>query len=227
MKVGEAASTVTAFLDVNTDRYPTAVSEAHINEAMLSLAREYDLPWINDSVQVTFQPPQTGDGPDVVAGWAQYPGSMAVRDLFDSSELTFDYLTAGWVDPYKKENRLLPATYEELIDEYGDDEGTTPEKYAIFADRLFIRPIPADGDSFTMRFLWAGRPAIATTDQEPRLLYHSPWGVVYRACEVASAWLLEDNRVPLFVQARKEQMDAVGVTMSMEGEDVGSAMGDP
>ena len=241
MDVGKAVSTVAAFLDVDTDRYPIAVGTAHVNEAMLTLTREYDLPYVHRSSNVSFvQPsrgsyPFPGDPPLLRSDLSsteepilfKYPGSMAVADVFGDSDFYFDYVLSAWTSPFKSENRLAPATLEELYDEYGDDEGTEPERFAIYADRLIIRPIPAVGDEFTLRFLWAGRPVDAGISDNPTLLYHVPWGVVYRACEVASGWLLEDNRIPLFTKARQEQMDGAGVTMSMSEDAAGTAMKEP
>ena len=232
MNVGGAVDTVAAFLDVDTDRYPVAVGTAHVNEAMLTLTREYDLPYAHRSSNVSFiQQPYAGSLPAEIGihedPTPQYPGSMAVADVFGDSDFYFDYVLSAWTSPFKSENRLAPATLEELYDEYGDDEGTEPERFAIYADRLIIRPIPAVGDEFTLRFLWAGRPVDAGISDNPTLLYHVPWGVVYRACEVASGWLLEDARIPLFTKARQEQMDGAGVTMSMSEDAAGTAMKEP
>lgn len=222
MNVGGAAEHVAAFLDVDPGRYPvTTVGIAHVNEAMLALYREYDLPQNISASNVGFTHTAAQEA---TSDWIRYPGSIHVDTIFSDTEFRLDAILEGWASPFKSENRLCASTFEEMMDEYGDEEGSAPEKYAVFADRLFIRPYPALGDIFRMRFTWAGFPVELTSDAEPRILRKCSWGVVYRACEVASGWTLEDQRIPLFTQARDAHMEAAGLTASLTGDSQGDKL---
>lgn len=222
MEISTIASTVASFLDTDEDRYPSAVREAHVNEAMMTLSREYDLDVNRAGTSFTFIQPV-----DVSSEWVRYPGSIAVADVFQDENLTFDTISDAWRYPFKAKDRIKAFDYRNLIDLYGDDEGAVPNAYSIFAGRLHIRPIPAIGSTFNLRMLWRGRPTYQTGAVEVPLTRAVPWGVVYRACEVACGWLLEDQRIQLFTAARQEQMTAFATTMSMSDEDTLNQMHEP
>lgn len=212
MNVLDAAQTVAAFLEVDSDRYdPTVIGIQHINEAMHTLSREYnpDFQTVSNNISMT-QPADTA-----TAEWLRYPGAALQSALFSDPDWEFEVVNAAWKSPYKAVDRLEEWPYEALLDYYGDDEGSAPERFALFHERLIIRPIPTTGLTYTMRFLWTGTPVSYEDLDTPPWLIHAPYGVIYRACEVASAWLLEDERIGVFNQARQEQMDGLGITKSM------------
>jgi hypothetical protein len=55
----------------------------------------------------------------------------------------------------------------------------------------------------------------------------APYAVIYKTCEIASVWLLEDQRVPAFAALRREQMMSIDVTNSMRGDSVPTAAEEP
>lgn len=211
MNVRQAAQSAISFLDVDEDRYPLATAVVHVNEAMHTLSREYDPGFQKVSNNISLaQPSDTS-----TAEWLRYPGAIPVGSIFIDTDWEFEYVTAAWKDPFKQSDRLEEWPYESLLDYYGDAESSVPERFAIFADRMIVRPIPSVGTTFSLRMLWAGKPVIYEELESPPWLRHAPWGVVYRTCEVASGWLLEDERINVFTTARQEQMDGLGITKSM------------
>ena len=85
----------------------------------------------------------------------------------------------------------------ELLDEYGDDEGT-PEKYALNGDYIYWRPIASAGTETTARLLWHQMPSFGESSDEPRILAQCPFGIIYYACMLACIWAQDDARIKIF-----------------------------
>ena len=104
------------------------------------------------------------------------------------------------------------------MDEYGDVEGI-PEKYAIDGDYLYWRPIAPAGTDYPIRILYNSLPPISIQlNSSPRLLDAAPYAVIYRACAIASIWLNEDQRVPMFEKLAERAIELFTFRHSMSND---------
>jgi hypothetical protein len=224
MLVSTAAEAVIEQLDVGEGRYPSTVSLMHVNQALVDMSREYQFPYDNTLSTYQISTPSVVDQDDV---WRRFPGSALIRSVLVDDFLVPDFVRGAWLDPSGKNTRLNEPEFNEAMDYYGDREGT-PEAFFIDGDRVYWRPIPAPGDdTHFIRFSWKGFPRTFIGTEEPAWLLWAPYAVIYKACEIASVWLIEDSRVPGFQALRKEQMQNIDVTNSMRGDSVPTAAEEP
>ena len=225
MQVSAAVDRVIAQLDVGEGRYPALVGEAHVNQAMVDLAREYQFPY--DSTISTYSivtPAESERGDE----WERFPGSVEMRTALSDDFIIPDFVEGAWLDPETttSDNTLVEPAFNTMMRLFGDQEGT-PEAFCIHGNRLYWRPIPAVGTSHVIRFSWKGFPRVYVLAEEPHWLVWAPYAVIYKACEIASVWLVEDNRVPTFLALRKEQMMSIDVVNSMRGDSMMTAAEEP
>jgi hypothetical protein len=237
VNIGEAAGIVAGQLEADEYRYPTATRILHVNQAMAQLSREYDFAYdhevslfhvisgldtapLPDDQDVTpnsrgfIGPPASLGLP--MSSLSNYPGSVQLSAALDSAYLEPAYIDAVWLDPQGANTPLVdPYTLKQLLDKYGDSAGT-PEAVAIHADRLWWRPIPEDG-VHAMRIIWKGVPILQTESFTPRWLVYAPYAVIYATCQIASVWLLEDERAMGFRKLVELEMDSIGIEKSMRG----------
>lgn len=223
MLLQDAAQAVYAELDVGEARYPLATALLHVNQALVDMSREYQFPYDNTlSVYDVTTAAQENQEPE----WERFPGSALVRSVLVDADYIPDYVRGAWLDPSTSNTRLNEPEFNEMLDFYGDREGK-PEAFAIDGNRLYWRPIPAPGETHVIRFSWKGFPRIFNGSEEPLWLIWAPFAVIYKTCEIASSWLIEDQRVPGFQALRREQMQNIDVTNSMRGDSVPTAAEEP
>jgi hypothetical protein len=91
------------------------------------------------------------------------------------------------------------GTFDQLIDEYGDNTGT-PEKYALFASSFILRPVPTA--DCTLRIGYMKRYQTLANDTDANYLLTSGGNLLlYAACLEAEPWLKDDQRVQTWGQA--------------------------
>lgn len=211
MNVGEAAGTLATMLEVDEVRYPVAIRIAHINQAMVNLSREYDT-WPDEGLTEI----NLGD---------------TNTERFALTELQIDPYTALRVESIDGAwtnleadvlTELKEMTYEGLLKKYGDQTGD-PKAFAIVGEYCYFRPmLTDDADVIAARFKWKGIPRTFSESETPKWLDMAPYGVIYRAGEVASVWLLEDERALSFKALRDQEMENLDLATGMRGD--GSSM---
>ena len=226
MQVTEAVDRVIAQLDVGEGRYPAVIGEQHVNQAMVDLSREYQFSY--DSTITTYTIITPADS-EITPEWERFPGSALLRTVLSDSFIVPDFVKGAWLDPETttpSKSTLVEPAFNTMMRLFGDQEGT-PEAFCIHGNRIYWRPIPASGTSHVIRFSWKGFPRVFGLIEEPSWLVWAPYAVIYKACEIASVWLVEDNRVPTFIALRKQQMDSLDVVNSMRGDSMMTAAEEP
>jgi hypothetical protein len=224
MLVSTAVQAVIDQLDVGEGRYPANVALMHVNQALVDMSREYQFPYDNTMTSYDIS---TALVEDQDAEWQRFPGSARMRSVLVDDFLIPDFVRGAWLDPSGANTRLNEPEFNEAMDHYGDRQGI-PEAFFIDGNRIYWRPIPAPGDpTHVIRFSWKGFPRDFVGNEEPLWLIWAPYAVIYKACEIASVWLLEDQRVPAFQALRKDQMQNIDVTNSMRGDSIPTAAEEP
>ena len=224
MLVSTAVQNVIDQLDVGEGRYPLVVGTLHVNQAMVDMSREYQFPYDNTVTTYNLLESENpdGDGDE----YARYPGSALVRSVLRDDFLIPDFIFGAWLDPSDKNVQLVEPEFNTMMREVGDQVGD-PQGFCLWGDRIWWRPIPAIGEVHQIRFSWKGFPRSFSGNEEPVWLIWAPYAVIYKACEIASQWLLEDERVPGFQALRREQMQNIDVTNSMRGDSYPTAAEEP
>lgn len=224
MLVDTAVQNVIDELDVTEGRYPVAVATIHVNQALVDMSREYQFPYDNTVSTYTIRETEDpgGDGDE----YSRYPGSELIRNVLRDDFLIPDFIFGAWLDPAEKNRPLVEPEFNTMMREAGDRTGD-PEAFCLWGDRIWWRPIPAIGESHQIRFSWKGFPRTFAGNEEPAWLVWAPYAVIYKACEIASQWLLEDERVPSFAALRRDQMQNIDVTNSMRGDSHQTAAEEP
>jgi len=223
MLVSEAVSNVIAQLDVGEGRYPADVGLQHVNQALVDLSREYQFPYDNTISTYNITTPIEENETEE---WIRFPGSALMRSVLIDDFIVPDFVTGAWFDPADVNRRLNEPEFNPMMNEWGDTEGD-PVSFCIHGNRIYWRPIPAAGEQHVIRFSWKGFPRTFTLTEEPAWLVWAPYAVIYKTCEIASVWLIEDQRVPAFAALRREQMQSIDVTNSMRGDSVPTAAEEP
>lgn len=180
-------------LDVDTNRYPLTVRTLHINHAIRSLELDVDTQWGHAT-----------DTFDTVADQRNY---SPTTDLGGGSpSLTFSHPVAMYYLGSEGAEIVIPhVTWEELRASYPlETENGPPEVYAIWNGELQLAPKPDDVYTIYLDYFGFQADLSASGDSNPWTT-QAPNLVLYRACVLATEWLLEDERVPLWKERAQEE----------------------
>jgi len=199
MFIEDAADTVGEMLEVDLARYPQVTRILHLNEAMSHLAREYEV--------------RMNEFSDTME-WGAGIGDMDIPSRFIDLDLNTETITSLFYDPATLNTELLEGDLTEVLRKYGDTTGV-PTVFAQYGRKLFLRPVPTE--DFTLRFMAVGWPRYIDFG-ENEWLRVAQYPVMYRAAEIASLWLTEDQRVPQFRNLRMESMEMINIADSARND---------
>ena len=215
MIISEAAAQVLSTLDFeDEEEYTQANAEFHVNQAIYEVNEGNEFIISNQLSQVTLPSPASGVEPSY---WLEVPGRAPITELLSTSWSEFGYIKQAWLGSDSGQRRFRQRDLRELLDEYGDDEGT-PEKYALSGDYIYWRPIPAAGSTVTARFLWAKMPSFGSSNEEPKILAQVPFGIIYYACMLACIWSGDDARIKIFGEMSQRAFEMYNNRASMNND---------
>lgn len=215
MIISEATSRVLSMLDLEDgEEYNAALGSIHVNQAIFELSEENEYEFNNSLSSYELVTPEEGYEPSY---WQDVAGRALLTDVLSTTWSQFGYIKKAWLSVDGKQQPFYQRTLVELLDEYGDDEGV-PEKYAISGDYFYWRPIAPEGTDYTVRFNWTKIPTEAPDGEEPKLLAQVPYGVIYRACMIASVWTQDDTRVPMFANLSKDAFEKYNMRYTMNND---------
>lgn len=216
MNVGEAAETLALMLEVDTVRYPEAVRNAHINQAMVNLSREYDT-WPDEAITELELGTTARDYLELVE-----------LQIAPYTRLKVEHIDGAWTNLTANTlTELKEMTFQGMMGKYGDQVGP-PKAFSIVGEFIYFRPMLAEGaDEVPVRFLWKGVPRNFSASETPKWLDMAPFGVIYRAGEIASVWLLEDERALSFKALRDQEMENLDLAAGMRGDGSSTEMEAP
>ena len=215
MIVSEAANRVLSLLEQeDQEEYTYNLAVAHIIQALHELGEENEFKFYNVITQYDLASPEVGQEPSY---WNMVPGRVPLTTALGVTWSGFSYIKRGWIDVDQQTNKFRERTFEEMMDTFGDNEGV-PEVWAIDGEYFNWRPIAAPGTTNVIRLQWQSMPDDPAEGDEPIMLAQIPYGVIYRACMIASVWLLDDNRVPIFKALSQEAFERYNIRHSMVGD---------
>jgi hypothetical protein len=215
MIVSEAAQRVLSLLEQeDEEEYTFNLAVTHVVQALHELSEENEFKFHNVITQYDLTTPEAGTEPGY---WNMVPGRVPLTSVLGVNWSGFSYIKRGWIDVDAQTNKFRERTFEEMMDTFGDNEGT-PEAWALDGEYFHWRPIAASGVSHVIRLQWQQIPADPAEGDEPIMLAQIPYGVIYRACMIASVWLLDDNRIPIFKALSQEAFDRYNIRHSMVGD---------
>lgn len=224
MIVSEAANRVLVFLEqADEEEYTRLQAIEHVIQALHELAEENEFKYYNNVINFPLLTEASfiSDSGNLSLGipgyWATLPGRALLTTVLSTTWNQFSYIKRGWLSVDGQTMPFMERTFEEIMDTFGDEEGI-PESFAINGEYIIWRPIAPSGSSYTARFLWQRMPPDATETDEPLMLAQCPYGVIYRACMIASVWLLDDNRVPMFKALSENAFERYNIRQSMMGD---------
>ena len=223
MIVSEAANEVLSLLEqTDQEEYTHQMAMKHVNQALFEFSEDNEFNFFNEISSYTLI---TSDVPASTSGPIQYPqvpvgpfvempGRIPLTSLLSTTWAGFSYIKRAWISVEDEQTEFLEADLEELLDAYGDSEGQ-PRGWAIDGDYVWWRPIAPVGTDYVTRWRWQKMFESASGNEEPRLLAQAPYAVLYRACQIASIWLLDDVRVPMFKALSDDAFNRFNLRHSM------------
>jgi hypothetical protein len=227
MIVSEAAAKVLSLLEQeDQEEYTYDLATTHVIQALHELSEENEFRFHNEISEYMLTTPsvqdqdQDSDDPNMVrlpAYWMLLPGRAPLTSVLGVTWSGFSYIKRAWINVEDETYPFAERAFEEIMDTFGDNEGI-PESFAIDGEYFNWRPIAPIGTDYIIRVQWQKMPDDPGPNDEPVMLAQIPYGVIYRACMVASVWLLDDNRVPMFKALSQEAFDRYNIRHSMIGD---------
>jgi len=212
MIVLEAANEVLSLLEqTDEEEYTQALAIRHVNQALFEFTEDNEFTFNNVVSSYTLTTPAAGSEPDY---WNVAPGRVPLTSLLSTTWGGFSYVKRAWLSVDDEQQPFPEGDLEELLDAYGDNEGE-PEGWAFDGEYIWWRPIAAAGTDYVTRWRWQKMFEIVGGSEEPKLLAQAPYAVIYRACQIASVWLLDDNRVPMFKALSDDAFNRFSLRHSM------------
>ena len=181
-------------LEVDDDQYDPNVRLAHLNQACSLLARRYDTR-LNQVVADI----------DILAGDEYF-----LISRLNSPGKTADVVVGNlWFNPSDSNSPIIGGDFVELLNEYGDREGTVVEGYSQFNDRIYIRPVPTQ--ACVIRAIANVVPGYISNGSND-WLSKAPWAVIYRAAEIGCTHVGQGSRISEFKTNRMEEMEAFNIS---------------
>ncbi|MCD4751154.1 MAG: hypothetical protein K8R59_17410 [Thermoanaerobaculales bacterium] len=214
MNLGELQTALGDLLEVDDDRLPGAVRTRYLNKAIRGLEFDLEGPWTTD----------TGSLP-VTAGDNEYHPATEITGaslVFSQPELVFYAIDGGareieylsWSD-FTGLYRLRVITL------------ANPLYYAMRGGWLFLGPTPIQTMTVSVDFMGHAPPLVAPGDSNSWTAEASDL-VLAEAAAHLCAWLLEDERAPVFQAEAMAERESLVLHWShlhsrgrvMEGEEV-------
>lgn len=215
MIISEAADRVLSILE-QTDEEEYSLNHAiqDVQQAIFELSEENEFRFMSKVTNYTLATPESGEEPDF---WLEQPGRALLTEVLSSTWSEIAYIKRGWIDVDGDTYPFAERDLSELFDTFGDTEGT-PESFAIDGEYLWWRPMSAAGVERVARFHWQSMKPNETAGSEPIILAQVPYAVIYKACAIASIWLLDDTRVPMFEAQAMRAYERYNARYAMTGD---------
>jgi hypothetical protein len=193
MILQDAVDRVLLFLEqTDQEEYTSPIALEHLNQAIFELSDKAELSEYDIISNATLYPEDSDNMPAV-------PGRTPLSTATGSLDSQIAYIKTAWLSIGSEQSTDFEQTdLDDLLSVYGDSIGT-PEKWATDGTYLYWRPFEAypggeqTGDVKTIRLLWHSLPAQYGVSEEPAIMAKAPYACIYRACAIASLWLLDDS----------------------------------
>jgi hypothetical protein len=216
MNIAQAAEELISELEQSdSDEYTFTRGVKHINQAIFELCEVNEFNFQNAMSAYTLETPESGSEPEY---WTEFPGRVPLTTALETTWAGFSYIKRSWLDVSGEQSKLWREyDLEELLDKFGDDEGV-PQGFAIEGEYIWWRPIAPAGTDYVSRWRWQKMYETMDSSAEPILLAQCPYGVIYKAASIASIWLLDDNRVPMFEKLSEKAFELYSNRHSMTAD---------
>ena len=227
MNIGEAADKLLVLVEqTDEEEYTKELAVAHVNQAVSELADENDFNLYRKVTTITLSVPYTYGGQDSDPDgsgypdyWNDVPGRAPVSEVVGATDAEVAYIKKAWIDLDGSSTPFPQKSFSQLMDKYGDETGV-PKQWGIEGNYFYWRPYhAADTDTYPVRLWWQSNHVDVGANGTSRLLTKAPYAVIYRAAQIASVWLFEDNRIPIFVKFSQDALDRFIVIDSMHGDE--------
>lgn len=192
MILSDLRTLIGELLEVDLDRYPESVRTMHINQAIGELAQVTDFPFDNFV-----------DTSPTLSGTDMLLSSISTDRLIIRVKTIVDDTT-----------ELTPKLPSDL----SVDTGGAPTEFAHYGMSLFLNGDPSllVNPKITAR----SKPVtlVGASDENLWTIY-IPYAVAYKACSIASVWLVEEERVVVFEQLLRDVLHGASVEYMMDVEE--------
>lgn len=237
MILNEAATRLLKLLEqTDEEEYKRDTALEHLNQAIHELCEENTFAFMEEFSSFTLEIPLEDNSESFPPGtlppyrigvpeyWEEIPGRALITDVLGCTMSNFSWIKRAWIEIDDEYYHFGEGDIQELLDTFKDETGT-PEGWALSGEYIFWRPYTAtEGTTFETRWLWQKQYEAQSSSSEPILLAQCPYGVLYKAASIASVWLLDDNRVPMFEQLAQRAIDRYLIRASMTNDGPGRAM---
>ena len=214
MDLDTAKETLMELLDASVDRLPDTIQTLKINEAMRGLETEFSTPFNEGVGSVALDPAKAG----IIALWDAFGSDTELQPVRIE--------TAHYIHPTTGEVVWLVAkTYEELDVAYPRavylSESGWPTAFAHRGMNLHLRPFPTGTSSGVVihcQYIGHARE-LDTARQTNMWMRYAPHVLLYEAAALASIWMVEEERAPVFRQLRDEAAAKIGIEFMMHKAD--------
>lgn len=190
----------------------------HINQAIFELADDMEINGLNDfslyTMTADWDDQNDQDVPSAPAYWDTLPGRFRIVDVCGAPLSDISHIKKMWLGYDGVAQKFEGRDIREMLDEYGDEEGT-PETYTVDGEYVVVRPVPAQGYSYDVRAMFQRTPSTYTASDEPMIMAQAPYAVIYRACEIASVWNIDDNATVKFSKLAQRAIDRYAMRATM------------
>ena len=193
MILSDLSTLILELLEVDDDRYPSAVRTMHINQAIGEMAQATDFPFDN---------------------------FVETAPVMSGTEISLGSIVTGKrvirVKSIKHDDAALSPV---LPTELNVDSGVTPTEFAHFGMSLFL---DGDA-SLMVNPVITGRSkpvTLSLSSDENLWTQYIPYAVAYQACIIASVWLVEEERSIVFRQLLADVLHGASVEYMMDVEEV-------
>jgi hypothetical protein len=212
MNLGELQTRLGTLLKVKTKRYPLDIRTEHINQAIRDLDDEFES-WFSEDVIQWY----TEDG----------TGEYSIDSKFSSSVLEFVApLDVYYFDSDGNEQKLDQFTIEEIVNRYGSDtpgviwpegydpwETGAPKAFAIYDQKIYVRPVPDRAYRLYWKFRGKKRPLVNPGDTN-EWTEKEPYAVLYTAAVYGCIEVLEESRAKTFVSMAEKKISNISIRES-------------
>lgn len=197
MTLTELQTALKDLLGVDDGRISTANQTLCLNLAQRRLCAQYDLPFSEGTALLaTVAGTRTIAVPATPVSTLQFsrPWVFAYTDPTNSSKYVF----------------MKERDHDWILNEYGiaaSQSTGEPLYYSVYADQFWLGPTPSTTHDLSLWYYGCPKDLSAGSDTNNLTIYWWPL-LLFKACSVACAYMLEDDRVQLWEGAFKQEMDA-------------------
>ena len=200
MNLGQLQTKLGNILKVKTKRYPLEDRTEHINQAIRDLDDEFES-WFAEET----------------TSWATVDstGEYDIDTVFAAPKLEFVApIDAYYLSSDDVEVPLAQLTIEEITLKYPEDtDDGTPTAFAIFDQKVYVRPVP--DDAYTIYWKYSGKKRkLSAAGDSNEWTEKEDYAVLYGAAIYGCVHILEENRMGMFAGLVKKKMENISIRQS-------------